>query len=355
LTSGFHPNSGVRGGMPKDLWFAVSNQRNSDIWVGMPQLFMIVSERGIEYGFAASIHPSDFSVQAIKQRVRAAAPGIFTELPQPGSSEASALQSDLVKTGQWYLRKKTRLNPNLQDFPSLNEWLAFLKSPAGANEAGGAISRYIPFDNLGGAQPDFPRLMKELAAVFSATMANVVAPTSPENPIQKGLEDFLASYASSRSTITFGQHGQIKDALNGLRSALEALPALRAHPRARISWSVGQGDFARVPWIALMDDRETTSTQRGTFCVFLFSEDMSGLYLTLNQGAAVTISENGRIEGRRILRQQAEAMRQIIGPQLRSFSIKNDIDLHTEGVLGQDYEASTIAHRYYAKGLKTPF
>lgn len=31
-------------------------------------------------------------------------------------------------------------------------------------------------------------------------------------------------------------------------------------------------------------------------------------------------------------------------------SLNNDIDLHTEGMLGQDYEASTIAYRYYAKG-----
>jgi hypothetical protein len=99
-----------------------------------------------------------------------------------------------------------------------------------------------------------------------------------------------------------------------------------------------------------MDERETTSTQRGTYCVFLFPEDMSGVYLTLNQGVTVTTTESGRIEGRRILRQQAEAMRQIVRSQLPSFSLNNDIDLHTDGVLGQDYEASNIAHRYYAKG-----
>jgi hypothetical protein len=113
---------------------------------------------------------------------------------------------------------------------------------------------------------------------------------------------------------------------------------------------VGQGNFARVPWIALMDDRETTSTQSGTYCVFLFPEDMSGVYLTLNQGVSVTINTNGRIEGRRILRDQAETMRQIVRSHLQSFSLNNDIDLHTEGMLGQDYEASTIAYRYYAKG-----
>jgi hypothetical protein len=99
-----------------------------------------------------------------------------------------------------------------------------------------------------------------------------------------------------------------------------------------------------------MDERETTSTQRGTYCVFLFPEDMSGVYITLNQGVTVTIDESGRIEGRRILRQQAETMREIVRAQLPSFSLNSDIDLHTDGMRGQAYEASTVAYRYYAKG-----
>jgi hypothetical protein len=168
------------------------------------------------------------------------------------------------------------------------------------------------------------------------------------NPVQFGLENFLATYASTRSTIPFGRHRELKNSLNQLRSALEALPAVRARSRIRVSWSLGQGSYAVIPWIAIMDERETTSTQRGTYCVFLFPEDMSGVYLALNQGTTDTIQQNGRSEGRRILRQQAEAMRQIVGPQLRSFSLVNDIDLRTEGDRGQDYEASTVAYRYYA-------
>jgi len=350
LTSGFYPNSGIRGGLPKDLWFAVSNQRNYDVWVGMPQLFMIVSERGVEYGFAASIHPSDFSIQAIKQRVREVAPEIFKELPQPGSPGATALDTSLVQTGRWYLRKKTRLEPNINDFSSLDQWLTFLKSPASAKDAAGAISRYISIDELTSSALDFPVLMKELATVFSDTMDKIVAPAQPTNPIQNGLEQLLTVYPSFRSTVAFGQHEQLKNVLNRLRSSVEALPALREHPRVRVSWSVGQGDFARIPWIALMDERETTSTQRGIYCAFLFSEDMSGVYLTLIQGATTTVDESGRMEARRILRQQAEAMREIVRPQLQSFSLNNDLDLHTDGVLGQDYEASTIAYRHYSTG-----
>lgn len=50
LTSGFHPDSGVRGGKPKDLWFGVYRKDNERRFLGNPQVFMMVSERGIEYG-----------------------------------------------------------------------------------------------------------------------------------------------------------------------------------------------------------------------------------------------------------------------------------------------------------------
>ncbi len=63
LTSGFRPASGIRGGKPKDLWFGIYRKENDQRFLGNPQIFMIVSERGIEYGFAPLTHPDDFSNQ----------------------------------------------------------------------------------------------------------------------------------------------------------------------------------------------------------------------------------------------------------------------------------------------------
>lgn len=61
-----------------------------------------------------------------------------------------------------------------------------------------------------------------------------------------------------------------------------------------IKGSVGQGNWATVPWVAIMDKRITTTTQNGTYIVFLFSEDGSTLYLTLNQGCTDLIQKLGR-------------------------------------------------------------
>jgi hypothetical protein len=48
LTSGFHLASGVRGAIPKDLWFGVFRRENRDTFLGNPQL--IVLGHSLQYG-----------------------------------------------------------------------------------------------------------------------------------------------------------------------------------------------------------------------------------------------------------------------------------------------------------------
>ncbi|PEE40546.1 MrcB family domain-containing protein [Bacillus pseudomycoides] len=55
-----------------------------------------------------------------------------------------------------------------------------------------------------------------------------------------------------------------------------------------VTGSVGQGNWAAVPWLAIMNKDITTSTQRGYYIVYLFSEDMKRLYLTIAQGVTET-------------------------------------------------------------------
>jgi 5-methylcytosine-specific restriction protein A len=65
--------------------------------------------------------------------------------------------------------------------------------------------------------------------------------------------------------------------------------------RYLVEGSVGVGNWASVPWIAIFDKLVTTSAQNGYYPVFLFKEDMSGFYLSL--GVGVT---NIRLEFKRI-------------------------------------------------------
>ena len=61
----------------------------------------------------------------------------------------------------------------------------------------------------------------------------------------------------------------------------------------KIKGSLGQGRIARCPWIAIMHKAETDSTQKGIYLVFLFSKDLSKIYLTLNQ--SVTDNDEGEL------------------------------------------------------------
>ena len=171
VTSGFSARTGVRGYLPKDLWFAVYNQQNRIASVGNPQLFMIASYRGIEYGFAASIHPARFSDPAVQERVRRAAPRIFAALPDANSEAAIQLQKKLANG--WYFRRRARLRPNVQEFPSLDAWLSFLKSPLGAQWAAGCISRYLFMPDLDRPELSLMGLVTETADIFSTLMAIV--------------------------------------------------------------------------------------------------------------------------------------------------------------------------------------
>ena len=47
---------------------------------------------------------------------------------------------------------------------------------------------------------------------------------------------------------------------------------------------MGQGNKTQYPWIDIMDKNITQSTQYGLYMVYLFKRDMTGFYLSLNQG-----------------------------------------------------------------------
>lgn len=53
----------------------------------------------------------------------------------------------------------------------------------------------------------------------------------------------------------------------------------------KVKGSVGAGRWTSVPWIAVFDNRVTTSAQRGVYIVYLLNKDSKELFLTLNQGA----------------------------------------------------------------------
>lgn len=361
LTSGFHPNSGVRGGKPKDLWFGVYRKENESPFLGNPQVFMIASERGIEYGFAPLTHPDDFSNQEIKQRTRAIARSVLGQLPAPGSAQANDLAARLSVGRTWHFRRKQRLGPNQSEYRSLDDWLSFVRSDEGIRNAGGAITRYALPGQIDGT--DLVDEVRETVHLFRALMERLIADAPPTSPPQRQavpavlprlteislgfgefLTDFLLQFADARKE-PFQKIEPLWNSMSNVKQCLEQFPALQARPDLSVSISVGQGNWASVPWIALLNTRITGSTQEGIYVAFLIANELDRVFLTLQQGATNLVRTLGQREAQKHMLGVAAKVRPLISDLAGGgFALDNQIALGGEGWLARDYEIGTIAH-----------
>ena len=109
--------------------------------------------------------------------------------------------------------------------------------------------------------------------------------------------------------------------------------------------SIGKGNKTEVPWVAVFFRPLTTSATRGTYIVLLYKADMTGIYLTLNQGITAFEKKYGAKTGRAEAKKIAKQMQQLI-PTPEGFT-KDSINLECKGHLGKGYEAACIFQRYY--------
>jgi len=167
---------------------------------------------------------------------------------------------------------------------------------------------------------------------------------SNKNEFGTRLGEFLRFYSEKRSG-AFGVDEELGAAMRNLQSWLEEVPAVTDRPTIKVKISVGQGGWTKTPWIALLDSRETTTTQHGTYIVFLIAEDLSITYLTLNQGMTYLRNRLGQRGATEEMVRVAEATRPLI-PELEGagFQFDNDIDLRSETGAAKNYEIGTIAH-----------
>jgi hypothetical protein len=175
--------------------------------------------------------------------------------------------------------------------------------------------------------------------------------TTTPNPIREALEAILADYLDAKSSQTFGSNAPIWTVFEQLGLELERTPPVSDVETLAVKASPGVGNWANVPWVAIFDNRVTRSIRDGVYCVYLFRRDMSGVYLTLNQGVEEPFKRLGRDQGKVFLANRAAEIRQSASALSEAgFQLDNNIELRSAPGLGTDYELSTIAHKFYATG-----
>lgn len=113
----------------------------------------------------------------------------------------------------------------------------------------------------------------------------------------------------------------------------------------RVVGSVGTGGWSEIPWVAILDQDITTSTQRGYYIVLLFDRAMESLHLCLGVGWTQFKEEYGQKEGV----QQIEAVGLHYANTLsdtQSFQ-PGSVNLGATNNLGKGYEKGVIVSKKY--------
>lgn len=115
-----------------------------------------------------------------------------------------------------------------------------------------------------------------------------------------------------------------------------------------VAGSAGQGTWTKSPWVAIFDPLITDSAQRGYYPVYLFREDFTGFYLSLNQGVT-EVRGKYLAKAKDALRAKAVDFRARVGTVPAAFSVV-EIDLKpaSPNSYAADYEAGNICAKFYS-------
>jgi hypothetical protein len=113
-----------------------------------------------------------------------------------------------------------------------------------------------------------------------------------------------------------------------------------------VKGSGGQTTATFTPWVGFFDPDETTSPQSGVYVVYIFSEDLQSVVLTLNQGITRLVEELGWKRARERLAADAKNIREALPPTAIA-GLKDSISLGSRGSRQRAYEAGNIAARPY--------
>ncbi|MGE7887509.1 MrcB family domain-containing protein [Bacillus cereus] len=109
---------------------------------------------------------------------------------------------------------------------------------------------------------------------------------SMNSNLREGFLMVMEGYLDAKKGST-KDHRLAKFFREDITAEIKRLPFID-HSKYSVTGSAGIGVWASIPWVAIMHKDITTSTQRGYYIVYLFSEDMERLYLTIGQGVKDT-------------------------------------------------------------------
>ncbi len=163
--------------------------------------------------------------------------------------------------------------------------------------------------------------------------------------LRENIEKIFKNYLNSRNE-NFANHPIAVTLRKDLTKDLEGLT--ENSQEYKFTGSAGQGKWTNSPWVAAFNKKITESAQSGYYIVYLFREDMEGVYLSLNQGMTDIKNQTSNSETKEILKSRASDFRHKLQGKL-SEEFLEEIDLHViNSPNAPFYEAGNIYAKYYS-------
>jgi 5-methylcytosine-specific restriction protein A len=114
-----------------------------------------------------------------------------------------------------------------------------------------------------------------------------------------------------------------------------------------IDGSAGQGQWARSPWFAILDPLVSDSAQGGYYVVYLFREDFTGFYLSLNQGVTDVRKIYGTAVKNALKARAIDFRSRLAQIPPRFGALEIDLRPSSPSNYSADYEAGNILATFY--------
>jgi len=167
--------------------------------------------------------------------------------------------------------------------------------------------------------------------------------------MQEMLNHILANYTQAK-TDNMGGHVEANYIRSAAKTIIEEESKLDVSTY-KVYGSSGKGNWADIPWLGVFDREITTTATKGYDIVYLFRSDMSGVYISLNQGWTYFKDKYGIREGKNKIRLVSDAWQNILSSPLNDFSF-DEIDLKrvsSSSDLAKGYELGHICGKLYEK------
>ena len=155
--------------------------------------------------------------------------------------------------------------------------------------------------------------------------------------LTKFRNEFIGASKTALKNNAFGNYAR--------SDAKDIISAATDRPDLKVTVSIGQGNWAEIPWIGIFNPEITTGATNGIYLVYLFSADLKSVYLCQGQGVTAVKKEFGKEQVSELLR-RSDLMRTRV-PEHKSRCVSGQIDLGGTTSLAKSYGPGVAYYKRY--------